>query len=152
MQSQIGFRVIVEGTPRPLRSVIRDEVYLIGHEALSNAFRHSHASDIEVELEYAASHLRLLIRDNGDGIDTQVLRSGRDGHWGLSGMKERSERIGGELRVLSRAVAGTEVDLSVPGQIAFEFRSDDRPGGWLSRLFSGKGQNEKSQSGSEQVR
>src|SRR5205814_8879175 len=46
-QAQTGFRLIVEGTPRPLRSIIRDEVYLIGHEALSNAFRHAHASDIE---------------------------------------------------------------------------------------------------------
>jgi signal transduction histidine kinase len=89
--------------------LIRDEVYRIGHDALSNAFRHAHASEIEVELEYAASHLRVLIRDNGDGIDTQVLRSGREKHWGLSGMKERTERIGGKLRVLSGAVAGTEV-------------------------------------------
>src|SRR6266699_811223 len=134
VQSQIGFRVIVEGTPRPLRSVIRDEVYLIGREALSNAFRHAHASDIEVELEYAASHLRILIRDDGGGIDPQVLRSGRDGHWGLSGMKERTERIGGRLRVLSRAVAGTEVELFVPGQIAFKVPSSDRRWGWLQRL------------------
>src|SRR6266705_3441482 len=134
VQSQIGFRIIVEGTPRPLRSVIHDEVYLIGHEALSNAFRHAHASDIEVELEYAASHLRILIRDDGGGIDPQVLRSGRDGHWGLSGMKERTERIGGRLRVLSRAVAGTEVELFVPGQIAFKVPSSDRRWGWLQRL------------------
>jgi signal transduction histidine kinase len=134
VQSQIGFRVIVEGTPRPMRSIIRDEVYLIGHEALSNAFRHSHASEIEVELEYAASHLRVLIRDNGGGIDTQVLRSGREGHWGLSGMKERTERIGGKLRVLSRAVAGTEVELSVPGQIAFQLPSTNRWWGRFPRL------------------
>ena len=152
VQSQIGFRVIVEGTPRPLRSAIRDEVYLIGREALVNAFRHAHASDIELELEYAASYLRVLIRDNGSGIDTQVLRSGRDGHWGLSGMKERTERIGGKLRVLSRAVAGTEVELSVPGQIAFELRSDDHPAGWLSRLYRGNRRNEESQSGSERLR
>jgi signal transduction histidine kinase/ligand-binding sensor domain-containing protein len=134
MQSQTEFRVIVEGTPRPLRSVIHDEVYLIGHEALSNAFRHAHASDIEVELEYAANYMRVLIRDNGGGIDTQVLRSGRDGHWGLSGMKERSERIGGKLRVLSRAVTGTEVELSVPGRIAFKFPSPDPKWRWLSKL------------------
>jgi signal transduction histidine kinase len=152
VQSQIGFRVIVEGSPRPLRSAIRDEVYLIGREALVNAFRHAHASNIELELEYAASYLRVLIRDNGSGIDTQVLRSGRDGHWGLSGMKERTERIGGKLRVLSRAVAGTEVELSVPGQIAFELRSDDHPAGWLSRLYRGNRRNEESQSGSERLR
>jgi signal transduction histidine kinase/ligand-binding sensor domain-containing protein len=149
MQSQIGFRVIVEGTPRPLRSAIREEVYLIGHEALSNAFRHAHASDIEVELEYASSHLRVLIRDNGGGIDSQVLRSGRDGHWGLSGMKERSERIGGKLRVLSHAGAGTEVELSVPGPIAFAL-PDDRARRLLSRLYRGKRPNEGSQTGSAQ--
>lgn len=152
VQSQIEFRVIVEGVPRPLRPVIRDEVYLIGHEALSNAFRHSHASNIEVELEYAASQLRVFIRDDGGGIDPQVLRAGRDGHWGLSGMKERTERIGGKLRVLSRAVAGTEVELSVPGQIAFALRPDDRPARWIWRLYRGKGRDEKSPSGSEQVR
>jgi signal transduction histidine kinase/ligand-binding sensor domain-containing protein len=143
VQPQTEFRVIVEGTPRPLRSVIRDEVYLIGREALLNAFRHAHASDIEVELEYAASHLRVFVRDNGGGIDTQVLRSGRDGHWGLPGMKERTERIGGKLRVLSRAVAGTEVELSVPGQIAFEFRSEYHSDGWLSRLSRRKMRNRK---------
>jgi ligand-binding sensor domain-containing protein/signal transduction histidine kinase len=149
VQSQISFRVIVEGTPRRLRSVIRDEVYLIGHEALSNAFRHAQASEIEVEIEYAASHLRVLIRDNGGGIDTQVLRSGRQGHWGLSGMKERTERIGGKLRVLSRAVAGTEVELSVPGNIAFEVRPGSRPSGWLSRLYKKRKNDEKS--GSERA-
>jgi signal transduction histidine kinase/ligand-binding sensor domain-containing protein len=133
VQSQTGFRVIVEGTPRPLRPIIRDEIYLIGHEALSNAFRHAHASDIEVELEYAARHLHIYIRDNGGGIDAQVLRSGREGHWGLSGMKERTERIGGKLRVLSREVAGTEVELFVPGQIAFASPSSDRRWSWLSR-------------------
>jgi signal transduction histidine kinase/ligand-binding sensor domain-containing protein len=135
VQSQTGFRVIVEGTTRPLWPIIRDEIYHIGHEALSNAFRHAHASEIEVELEYAASHLRVFVRDNGSGIDTEVLLSGRDGHWGLSGMKERTERIGGKLRVLSRAVAGTEVELSVPGHIAFKFPASDRRWGWLSRLL-----------------
>jgi hypothetical protein len=78
------------------------------------------------------------VRDDGGGIDTQVLRSGRDGHYGLSGMKERTERIGGKLRVLSRAVAGTEVELSLPSNIAFRFRADDRSGRWLSSFFKPK--------------
>jgi signal transduction histidine kinase len=152
VRSQTGFRVIVEGAPRPLRPVIRDEVYLIGHEALLNAFRHSRASDVEVEIEYAASHLRVLIRDNGDGIDPQVLRSGRDRHWGLPGMKERTERIGGNLKVFSRADAGTEVELSVPGHTAFEVRPGGHPAGWFSRFYAGRGRNNKSRSGSEPVR
>ena len=136
--SRVDFRVIVEGAPKPLRAAIRDEVYLIGHEALSNAFRHSHAASIEVELEYAPQSLRVLVRDDGQGIDPQVLRSGRDGHYGLSGMKERTERIGGKLRVLSRAVAGTEIELSVPSNIAFLFRVDDRGGNWLSSFSKRK--------------
>lgn len=142
-QSQIAFRVIVEGTAQPLRALIGDEVYRIGHEALSNAFRHSHASDIEVEVEYAASHLRVLIRDNGVGIDPDILLKGRDGHWGLSGMKERTERIGGKLRLLSNPRAGTEVELSVPAPVAFESSSSNGWRRWLSRLQSGKLRNKK---------
>lgn len=114
-----GFRVLVEGRPRPLHPVIRDEVYRIGREALANAFRHSGAAAIEVEIEYAARALRLLVRDDGRGIDPQALEAGRDGHWGLSGMRERAERMGAQLKVWSRAGAGTEVELSVPNEIAF---------------------------------
>jgi len=152
LQSQIAFRVIVEGESRPLRPLVRDDVYRICHEALSNAFRHSHASDIEVEVEYAPRLLRILIRDNGGGIDPEVLRSGRDGHWGLSGMKERTERIGGKLRVLSRADAGTEVELSVPGQLAFELLPGARSERRLSKLFSRKKRSEESRSVEQQIR
>jgi signal transduction histidine kinase len=117
-----NYRVIVEGRPRPLHPVIRDEVYRIGREALVNAFRHAGAKSIEVQLEYAAQHLRMLVRDDGCGIDPLVLRSGRDGHWGLSGMRERADRIGAPLKVWSRAAAGTEVELTVPRHIAFTGR------------------------------
>lgn len=146
-QSQLGFRVIVEGTPVLLRPTVGHEIYRIGREALSNAFRHSHASDIELELEYAPGHLRVLIRDNGDGIDPQVLLSGLDGHWGLSGMKERTERIGGRLRVLSNAGGGTEVELSVPGQLAFEETSSRAWPRWFPKLFLGGSGNGDSQTG-----
>lgn len=138
VQEQIGFRVIVEGRPRALHPILRDEVYRIGREALVNAFRHSRARSIEVELEYAANHLRILVRDDGCGIDPQVLRAGRDGHWGLSGMRERAERIGARLKVRSRDATGTEVELSVPGPIAFELQSTDRPLRWFARLYSRK--------------
>jgi ligand-binding sensor domain-containing protein/signal transduction histidine kinase len=134
VREPVGFRVIVEGRPRPLHPVIRDEVYRIGHEALVNAFRHSAARRIEVEVAYLANRLRLLVRDDGRGIDPQVLRSGLDGHWGLSGMRERAERIGARLKVRSRAASGTEVDLSVPGHVAFENSSALRPLRWLARF------------------
>jgi nitrate/nitrite-specific signal transduction histidine kinase len=55
----------------------------------------------------------MRIRDNGRGIDPGVLQTGRDGHWGLAGMRERAARIGGLIRVLSSPTVGTEVQLSV---------------------------------------
>lgn len=125
------YRVIVEGTQRPLRPIIRDEVYRIGREAVVNAFRHSQGNKIEVELEYSSKHLRLLVRDDGAGIDPNVLQSGRDGHWGLAGMRERAESIGARLRVWSRARAGTEVELSIPGHIAFVPTPSTR---WFNKL------------------
>jgi signal transduction histidine kinase/ligand-binding sensor domain-containing protein len=116
---EVDFRVVMEGLPRALHPMIRDEVYRIGRESLVNAFRHSRASKIEVEVDYS-DNLRILIRDNGCGIDPQVLRAGRDGHWGLPGMRERAEKVGAKLRVWSRTTAGTEVELTVPGQVAFQ--------------------------------
>jgi len=112
--------VVVEGSLRTLHPFIRDEVYRIGREALVNAFRHSDANRIEVELEYGTKEFRMLIRDDGVGIESQVIDQGRAGHWGLSGMRERTTEIGGKLKVLTRAGAGTEVALSIPADIAFE--------------------------------
>jgi signal transduction histidine kinase len=112
-------RVIVEGTPKQLHPIIRDEAYRIGREALANAFRHSQADKIEIELEYSTKQLRILVRDDGVGIDPDVLQSGREGHWGLAGMRERAESIGARLKVWSRAHAGTEVELLIPSQVAF---------------------------------
>jgi ligand-binding sensor domain-containing protein/signal transduction histidine kinase len=131
-----SFRVFAGGEPWPLRPLIRETVYRIGREAVINAFRHSRASKIEVELRYAPKHLRLLVRDNGVGIDQSVIRAGRDGHWGLSGMRERAEEIGARLRLLSSPDAGTEIELSVPSRIAFESRNTNNRWGLLSKLRS----------------
>jgi signal transduction histidine kinase len=122
IELQIDFRVIVLGSARKLHPLIRDEVYRIGRELLVNAFRHSGASCIEVELEYAPKRFKIVVRDDGCGIDPHVLHAGREGHWGLPGMRERAERVGARLRVWSRAAAGTEVALSIPNSIAFESR------------------------------
>jgi signal transduction histidine kinase len=145
---QAGFRVAVEGRPRALRPAVRDEVYRIGHEALVNAFRHARARSIEVEVGYLAHGLRVLVSDDGVGIDPDVLRSGRDGHWGLSGMRERAERIEGRLTVRSRAAAGTEVELNVPARVAFQNQEPLSPRRWLARLYPRKADG-KSLGGSE---
>ena len=146
IQQDVGFRVIVDGQPRPLHPVLRDEVYRIGREALVNAFRHSQAKSVELELEYASSQLRVVVRDNGRGIDPQTLLTGRDGHWGLPGMRERAERIGGKFHVWSRPSSGTEVELSVPSHLAFQSQSPGRGSGWFSRLYWNKSKTEAAES------
>jgi signal transduction histidine kinase len=138
IEDTVGFRVIVEGRPRALHPLIRDEVFRIGREALVNAFRHARAANVEVELDYAPRHLRVLVRDDGAGIDAAVLQSGRDGHWGLLGMRERADRIGATFTVRSRAAAGTEIELFVPGHVAFQGEPAKRRWRWLSRKRAGQ--------------
>jgi ligand-binding sensor domain-containing protein/signal transduction histidine kinase len=137
IEDEIEFRVIVDGLPQPLHPILRDEVYRIGREALVNAFRHSRAKAIEVELDYTTRYFRFLVRDNGCGIAPDVVESGREGHWGLPGMRERAESIGGQFHVWSSAAAGTEVVLSVPGSVAFQHESPARRRGWFGKRHSG---------------
>jgi len=118
----IDFRVNVVGRQQPLNPFIQQEIYRIGREALLNAFCHSRAKCVEFELEYADRELQMRVCDDGIGIDPQVLRHGREGHWGLAGMRERAERIGGLLNICSIPTNGTEVRLSIPSNIAFTFQ------------------------------
>ena len=120
LPSSVRFRVVVLGRQRPLRRLFRDEVYRIGLEAIVNAYRHSGAKEIETEIEFRPDGLRVGVRDNGCGIDPQELGCGSHGPWGLQGMRERAECIGGRLRVLSRVDLGTEVELCVAGKFIFE--------------------------------
>jgi signal transduction histidine kinase len=115
------FRIIVEGERRRLSSILHDEVYRIAREALRNAFRHAHADRIEIEIRYDAHEFRLRVRDDGVGMEAKVLaEGGRSGHWGLRGVRERVQRIGGRLDLWSQAGAGTEVQLTVPAAVAYE--------------------------------
>jgi signal transduction histidine kinase/ligand-binding sensor domain-containing protein len=112
--------VDVEGTPRDIRPILRDEIYRIAGEALRNAFRHAQAKRIEVTIWYGVRQFRLRVRDDGKGIDPEVLdQQGRAGHWGLAGMRERAELIGGQLEIWSQQESGTQVELSIPASLAY---------------------------------
>jgi signal transduction histidine kinase len=114
------FKVSVQGTSRDLHPIVREEGLLIGREALSNAFRHARARDIEAEITYGGTALHVRIRDNGQGIGTAVLAAGgRPGHLGLIGMRERAKKLGAHLEVWSKPGAGTEIDLRVPADVAY---------------------------------
>ena len=114
-----AFQLMVEGPPRDLHPIIRDEVYRIAREALRNAFSHARARHIEAELIYAERMFRLRIRDDGKGIEPAMLEAGRAGHYGLPGMRERARQIGAEFTIWSRLGTGSEIELSIPGSIAY---------------------------------
>jgi signal transduction histidine kinase len=116
-----SFRLEVEGARQPLEPLLQDEVSRIAGELLRNAFRHSQARQIEVEIRYDPRLLSLHVRDDGKGIHPDILKAGgRDGHWGLGGMRERAKRIGARLDFWSEAGAGTEAQLTVPASIAYQ--------------------------------
>jgi signal transduction histidine kinase len=113
------FNLSVEGTPRPLDPIVREETLRIAHEALTNAFRHARAAKIEAEIIYHRAELRLRFRDDGCGIDGAILERGRPDHWGLPGMRERAKKIRASFELWSRQGAGTEIELRVPARIAY---------------------------------
>jgi signal transduction histidine kinase/ligand-binding sensor domain-containing protein len=119
-EGEAAFSLVVEGSPQPLHPILKEEAFLIGREAITNAFRHARASKIEVELSFSATELRLRVRDDGRGIPDEVLAAGaKTGHWGLPGMRERAEKVRARLEIWSRSDAGTEVQLTVTGSIAY---------------------------------
>lgn len=130
----VRFDLTVEGRPRALHPVVREEVQRIGEEAVRNAFVHAEATRIEATLTYRSAQLDLNVRDDGVGLPKQVATDGvRSGHYGLTGMRERAARIGGTLTILSREGSGAEVLFRIPGRRAYA----NRRGGWRTWLSPG---------------
>jgi signal transduction histidine kinase/ligand-binding sensor domain-containing protein len=131
------FRLTAEGIPRALSAAVAEEIVRIAEEAIRNAVRHAQAGSVEVLLAYERRGLRLVVRDDGVGMDQTVLASGgKTGHFGLVGMRERASRIGGRLTVSSGPDSGTDIAIFVPaGEIYRDLwtRMRDR----LGRLFPG---------------
>lgn len=132
-----SFNLTIEGTPRALHPAVSDEIRQIGEEAIHNAFRHARARSIEVVLTYRTRELYLNLRDDGIGLPADVIATGgRDGHFGLVGLRERARRIGGTVTISSGANAGTEITLSVPGASAYIGKR--LPWTWQKRLRKAK--------------
>ena len=115
----------VTGTAREMHPIVRDEAYRIGYEGIRNACLHSSGSRLEVELIYARD-LTIRIKDDGIGIDPIIVKNGREGHFGLQGMRERAVRIGASLTLVSSATFGTEISIIVPEGIAFESKRNSK--------------------------
>lgn len=118
LPSTMSVSFSVAGTPSEMHPIVRDEIYRIGYEAIRNAAAHSGGSQLDIELRYSQD-LTLRVRDNGVGVDPQVLDRGRTGHFGLQGMRERTARIGGKFTIVSSPASGTEIQIVVPGGIIF---------------------------------
>jgi signal transduction histidine kinase len=133
-----SYDVAVEGAPRELQPICRDEIYRIAGEALRNAFRHAQARQIEVELGYGDEQFRLRVRDNGKGIDASLLTEHeRTGHYGLRGMRERARLLGGNLTVRSQFGSGTELELIVAASRAYATSSAPHYS-WFAQTLSGQ--------------
>jgi signal transduction histidine kinase len=113
LNTAVPLQVSVRGDARELSAVVWHEVYRIGREAILNAYRHSGAGEIHATIEYEPGGLRLCVRDNGCGIGSSELVSGRPGHWGLQGMRERARRIGAKLQFQTVSGSGTALELFV---------------------------------------
>jgi len=120
-----GFSVLARGEKRPLRPDVHEEVCGIGREAVINAWKHAEAQHITVRLQYCDVGLLLEVSDDGSGMDPATVCRGREGHWGLVGMRERAARLGAELQIRSEVGEGTSVSLRVPADLAFSVQNDD---------------------------
>jgi ligand-binding sensor domain-containing protein/signal transduction histidine kinase len=119
-QTAPEYRVMVEGRRHELSPDVRDDIYRIVREAVRNAYQHANARHIETEVTFGDADLRVRVRDDGIGVDSAILASGqRAGHWGLPGIRERSESIGARLNIWSERNAGTEVELRISAEIAY---------------------------------
>ena len=132
-RSAISASIAVTGNAREMHPVVRDEVYRIGYEAIRNAYTHSDANHLEIALGYGRD-LTLRVADDGIGMDPPTAEHGRNGHFGLPGMRERASRIGAALSVSSAPGEGTVVVLSVPGRAIFQNTSSHFAGRLWSRL------------------
>ncbi len=112
--SAVQIRVDVEGENRPLPEETEQHLLRIAQEAVTNAVKHARASHVRIHLEMAGRELSLRVADDGRGFEQDEAFSEVGGHFGLLGMRERAERLGGELQLHSEPGQGTEVAVTVP--------------------------------------
>src|SRR5256885_12456473 len=97
--SGIDVQVDITGRQTPLPQEMEQHLLRIAQEAVNNALKHASASKIAIRLHMEARKLYLRIIDNGRGFEEGDMFSSGGGHFGLMGMRERAERLGGELRL-----------------------------------------------------
>ena len=107
-------QIQVSGAYRPLQPDVESNLLRIGQEAINNAVKHASASRIDIGLAFDPNLVRLSVRDDGCGFDSNGGSPAEPGHFGLIGMRERAEQIGGKLTVTSKPGGGTEITVEAP--------------------------------------
>jgi signal transduction histidine kinase len=135
------FVLSVEGATRALHPIVRDDVYRIGSEAIRNSFLHSGAARMVLHLTYG-NDLIVRLSDDGKGLERSLTGPAGHGVSGLAEMQELATGIGGHFRLFSRENSGTEIELRVPGRIAYvDFIRHDLLSRMRSLLKTWKGAN-----------
>ena len=111
-----GIRVVTEtiGEPGPLSEIIEENLLRIGQEAATNTVKHAGASIFKMELHFSPQQVVLQIHDDGKGFDPENCTGPKDGHFGLLGICERTERLGGTVKITSATNAGTSIRVEIP--------------------------------------
>ena len=114
LESQVRVKVDAAGPPFVLGAELEGSLLLLIREALHNAVRHAGPENLSVGLRFARRRLEVEILDDGCGFDAQAAADDDGRHYGLIGMRERVESVGGEFHLTSAPGKGTQVRLSVP--------------------------------------
>src|SRR5262249_34541112 len=114
LETGIPIRFESSGAPLDLGAESERSLLMIVREALQNALRHAAPGHVSVALSSDRQGLLVEIEDDGRGFDPSILNSSNGQHYGLIGMRERAERLGGRLLLTSAPGEGTQVRLSVP--------------------------------------
>jgi ligand-binding sensor domain-containing protein/two-component sensor histidine kinase len=131
-RSSINIGFAVTGAVKEMHPILSEEVSRIAREAIRNAFLHSGGSRIDVEIRYEEDFI-LRVSDNGKGLSSEIADGGRQGHFGLRGMRERANRIGGKFSLITSPKSGTQITLRIPGVLIFQ-RTDPTARTRLTKL------------------
>jgi signal transduction histidine kinase/ligand-binding sensor domain-containing protein len=112
-ETNLSATLIIHGAYRPLPVESEQEILRIAQEAIHNGKKHASATALSVRLDYNPRELELTVTDNGKGFDVASHKA-KEGHYGLTGIHERSALIQGRIEILSKPGAGTTVRLNVP--------------------------------------
>ena len=111
--SQVPVRFETSGRPGMLDPAIEHEIMMVAREAVYNAVRHARPREVFLTMHFQNGRVRISVLDDGCGFEPGKVFSEADGHFGLIGMRERTERLGGRFAVLSTPGKGTELSMEI---------------------------------------